>query len=65
MAALVLLSVARRWVYKAMVLVGLFIVLNDTSSFGAMAMTVSMLAVYVVRALTRYTACWRWAWPRW
>ena len=56
MAAVVPLSVSKRWVFKALVLVGLVIALGQTSSFGAMAMSVSMLAVYVVRALTKYTA---------
>lgn len=56
MATVICLSVARTWYWKVLALIGLAIALQQTSSFGAMAMAVAMGAVYVVRALTRYTA---------
>ena len=56
MAAVVLIAAARRWYLKLLALAGLLIALQTTSSFGAMAMSVAMLTVYVVRALTRNTA---------
>lgn len=56
MATVICLSATRKWYWKVLALVGLAIALQQTSSFGAMAMAVAMGAVYVVRALTRYTA---------
>jgi hypothetical protein len=56
MACLVLIVVAKRWYFKLLAVAALLVALQQTSSFGAIAMTIAMLAVYAVRILTRNTA---------
>jgi O-antigen ligase len=56
MACMVLIVVAKRWYLKGLAVVALLIALQQTSSFGAFAMVIAMLAVYAVRILARNTA---------
>lgn len=56
MAGFLLISVARAWWWKVLVILGLILAVQQTSSFGAIAMAVAMLGVYAFRALTRSTA---------
>jgi O-antigen ligase len=56
LATMVLFVVAKRWYLKALAAFALLVALQQTSSFGAIAMVVSMLAVYAVRVLSRNTA---------
>ncbi len=56
LAAMILVNATRRWSLRIVILLGLAIALKQTSSFGAMAMFVSMVTVYGIRALARNTA---------
>lgn len=56
MGTVLLFVVAKRWYLKALAVVALLIGLQQTSSFGAIAMLIAMLGVYAVRVLTRNTA---------
>jgi O-antigen ligase len=56
MAFMVLFVVSKRWYTKALCVLALVFALQQTSSFGAIAMLIAMIAVYAMRALTRNTA---------
>jgi hypothetical protein len=56
MAAFLLFFVGKRWYFYAIGAFGLAMAIWQTGSFGAIAMSLSMLAVVLVRSLTRNTA---------
>jgi hypothetical protein len=56
LATMVLFVTAKRWYLKGLAVVALLVALQQTSSFGAIAMVVAMLGVYAVRVLSRNTA---------
>ena len=56
MAAFLLFFAGKRWYFHAIAAFGLAMAIWQTGSFGAIAMSLSMLAVVLVRSLTRNTA---------
>ena len=56
MAAFLLFFAGKRWYFHALAAFGLAMAIWQTGSFGAIAMSLSMLAVVLVRSLTRNTA---------
>ena len=56
MAAFLLFFAGKRWYFHAIAAFGLARAIWQTGSFGAIAMSLSMLAVVLVRSLTRNTA---------
>lgn len=56
MACLVLIVVCKRWYTKLLAVLALAFALQQTSSFGAIAMLIAMVAVFAIRSLTRNTA---------
>jgi O-antigen ligase len=56
MAAFLLFFAGKRWYFQAIAAFGLAMAIWQTGSFGAIAMSLSMLAVVLVRSLTRNTA---------
>jgi hypothetical protein len=56
MACIVLIYACKHWWAKALAIVALLIGINETGSFGAIAMVLAMVAVIAWRSMARHTA---------